>query len=111
MTPAVVARGRKTAQRKVTKRADGPQKGRGRAARPVQLPAVTYRIRPLDPLQKCGAGTSVQSLYKVDESVDGALRYHMVFLDRHGWYCEHGPNCPAVTYARKFDEAGRPGPN
>jgi len=26
---------------------------------------------------------------------------HLVFHDRHGWYCEaHGPSCHAVTLAR-----------
>lgn len=108
-----VASQRKTpkTKRRVTSRARSAQKGRTRLAKPVHVPAVTYRIKPLDPLRKCGVGTSVQSLYRVDELVDGALRHHMVFLDRHGWYCEHGRNCPAVTHARKFDEAGRPGPN
>jgi len=22
---------------------------------------------------------------------------HLVYLDRHGWYCFHGRTCPAVT--------------
>jgi hypothetical protein len=27
---------------------------------------------------------------------------HLVFHDRHGWYCEsHGPSCHAVTLARE----------
>ena len=69
-----------------------------------EVPVVTYRIRGLDPLAKCGPSTSVQVLYRVDESVDGAQRPHLVFLDRHGWYCEHGRDCPAVGYARKHDD-------
>lgn len=96
--------------------------GRGKASKkktpvrppkPVRVPVVSYRIKELDPLQKCGSGTSVQSLYRVDESVDGALKFHLVFFDRHGWYCEHGRNCPAVTHARKFDAglARQHGPN
>jgi hypothetical protein len=27
---------------------------------------------------------------------------HLVFFDRHGWYCEHGKQCAAVTDVRKF---------
>jgi len=60
-------------------------------------------IKPLDPVQKCGPGTSVQFLYRVDESVDGRRTAHLVFFDRHGWYCEHGRTCPAVGHARKYN--------
>lgn len=63
-------------------------------------PVSTFRVRELDPLQKCGAGTSVQRLFRIDESIDGVVKPHLVFLDRHGWYCEHGPDCPAVSHAR-----------
>jgi len=55
-------------------------------------------IKPLDPIRKCGPGTSVQFLYRVDESVDGRITAHLVFFDRHGWYCEHGRTCPAVGH-------------
>lgn len=92
------------------KRTGGARRGKAskkkaqvRPQKPARVPVVSYRIKELDPFQKCGSGTSVQSLYRVDESVDGALRFHLVFFDRHGWYCEHGRNCPAVTHARKFD--------
>ena len=60
-------------------------------------------IKTLDPIQKCGPGTSVQFLYRVDESVDGRITAHLVFFDRHGWYCEHGRTCPAVGHARKYN--------
>lgn len=60
-------------------------------------------IKPLDPVQKCGPGTSVQFLYRVDESVDGRRTAHLVFFDRHGWYCEHGRTCPAVGDAKKYN--------
>jgi hypothetical protein len=60
-------------------------------------------IKPLDPIQKCGPGTSVQFLYRVDESVDGRITAHLVFFDRHGWYCEHGRTCPAVGHAKKYN--------
>lgn len=64
-------------------------------------PVVQLRIRELDPLQKCGAATSVERLIRVDEIVGKALTAHLVFLDHHGWYCEHGQGCPAVAHARK----------
>jgi hypothetical protein len=60
-------------------------------------------IKPLDPIQKCGPDTSVQFLYRVDESVDGRSTAHLVFFDRHGWYCEHGRTCPAVGHAKKYN--------
>jgi hypothetical protein len=67
-------------------------------------PSVRFIARALDPLKKCGAGTSVQRLYRVDEAVDGTVaRVHLVFLDRHGWYCEHGRDCAAVSHARRQD--------
>jgi hypothetical protein len=73
---------------------------RGRAA---DTPVVRVAVKPLDPLRKCGPNTSVQFLYRVDEQVDGRSTAHLVFFDRHGWYCEHGRTCPAVGHARKFN--------
>ena len=73
---------------------------RGRVAAP---PVVRVAVKPLDPLRKCGPNTSVQFLYRVDEEVDGRNTAHLVFFDRHGWYCEHGRTCPAVGHARKFN--------
>jgi hypothetical protein len=70
-----------------------------------------FRVRSLDPQQKCGAATTVEELYRVDELVGSGRTAHLVFLDRHGWYCVHGQNCPAVAYARKFgDRERRHGP-
>jgi hypothetical protein len=68
-------------------------------------PANTIRVavKSLDPLRKCGPKTTVQFLYRVDEQVDGRSTAHLVFFDRHGWYCEHGRSCPAVGHARKFN--------
>lgn len=71
-----------------------------RAAAPRQI----VRVRDLDPYKKCGAGTSVERLVRVDEMVDRRLEAHLVFLDRHGWYCEHGRSCHAVGHARKHRE-------
>ena len=80
------------------KRALAVVRGRGTAA-----PVVRVAVKPLDPLRKCGPNTSVQFLYRVDEQVDGRSTAHLVFFDRHGWYCEHGRTCPAVGHARKFN--------
>ena len=76
---------------------------------PEPAPAVRVAVRELDPHRMCGAGTSVQFLYRVDESVGGRASAHLVFFDRHGWYCEHGRSCPAVAHARKHNgkQAGR----
>jgi hypothetical protein len=102
--------GRKTAKRSApSKRArlavvagKGGKAGKGRKA-PPPAPVVRVAIKALDPLRKCGAGTSVQLLYRVDETIDGRSTAHLVFFDRHGWYCEHGRNCPAVGHARKHN--------
>jgi hypothetical protein len=79
-----------------------PAKGR-RIVKPVPLPVIRVAVRELDPQRKCGEGTSVQFLYRVDETVDGRATAHLVFFDRHGWYCEHGRTCPAVAHARKHN--------
>jgi hypothetical protein len=83
----------------------GKRKGIERVKEVPKAPTISYRVRRLDPLEMCGRRTTVEHLYRVDEVVDGAAHAHLVFFDRHGWYCEHGPNCPAVVQARKFDEA------
>ncbi|MEO5813667.1 MAG: hypothetical protein ABIT20_00105 [Gemmatimonadaceae bacterium] len=67
----------------------------------VAAPAVKVDIKELDPIRKCGPGTSVQILLRVIERVDGKSTSHLVFFDKYGWYCDHGPGCPAVAYARK----------
>lgn len=75
-------------------------KTRGKAAI-VAVPR-TVRIRALDPQVRCGPGTSVQHLFRVDEQGNGkGVTTHLVFFDRHGWYCEHGRTCPAVEDVRK----------
>ena len=94
MTDATAKNGKrkKTDLRLVARRA---------AERPA--PVVRVAVKPLDPIRKCGLGTSVQFLYRVDETVDGRNTPHLVFFDRHGWYCEHGRTCPAVGHAKKFN--------
>jgi len=67
----------------------------------VAVPRVV-KIRALDPQVRCGRGTSVQHLFRVDEQGNGkGVTTHLVFFDRHGWYCEHGRTCPAVEDVRK----------
>lgn len=81
---------------------------RGRKPIKPPAPAVVYRVRALDPQRKCGLGTSVQRLYRVnEESADGEVRPHLVFFDKHGWYCEHGRDCPAVRPAKQFGDGAR----
>jgi hypothetical protein len=62
----------------------------------------TVRISPMDPTEKCGKGTTVTQLYRVEERFDQAKVHHLVFFDRHGWYCEHGKQCGAVKDVQKF---------
>ena len=95
----------KKAVRFMTKTKVVPARRGGNATKVAGGAVVERRvaIKPLDPVQKCGPGTSVQFLYRVDESVDGRSTAHLVFFDRHGWYCEHGRTCPAVGHARKYN--------
>lgn len=73
--------------------------------------SVVFAVRALDPVSKCGQKTSVERLFRVDEKSDAGMHTHLVFLDRHGWYCEHGRECSAVVHARKFDDrASQHGP-
>lgn len=108
--PAKRASGKRApAKRQSPKRAPAKGKGSSRGRPALRLvrggakPAaeVQIRIRDLDPVQKCGAATSVERLIRVDEIVGKVLTAHLVFLDHHGWYCEHGATCPAVSKARK----------
>ncbi len=65
---------------------------------------VSRRVRILekDPQVVCGKGTTVVRLFRVEERLDGGRVMHLVFNDRHGWYCEHGPQCVAVADVRKY---------
>ena len=74
---------------------------RGKTTAPRSAkPAVHFDIKELDPVRKCGPGTSVKHLYRVIERGQDHVETHLVFFDRHGWYCIHGPTCPAVAPAR-----------
>ena len=59
------------------------------------------KIRALDPFERCGPRTSVVHMYRVDEQHEGKSAVHLVFFDRHGWYCEHGKTCRAVEDVRR----------
>jgi len=63
----------------------------------VVAPERAVRLRELDPLARCGADTSVEALWRVDETLDGRPTVHLVFFDQHGWYCFHGRGCAAVA--------------
>jgi hypothetical protein len=81
----------------------GRTKGRARTGRNQKADAVRkVKIRPMDPAAMCGPATSVTRLYRVEETLDQTRIHHLVFLDRHGWYCEHGRQCGAVKDVRKF---------
>jgi hypothetical protein len=67
------------------------------------------KVREMDPVQMCGKGTSVTQLYRVDETLDHTRIHHLVFFDRHGWYCEHGTQCSAVKDVQKFTRTGSHG--
>jgi hypothetical protein len=103
--------GKSAKARKATTARKAPKADKGKPAkvakpgkRPVSdEPVGRVVIRELDPQQKCGEGTSVQFLYRVDHTVDGHRTAHLVFFDPHGWYCEHGRTCPAVAHAKKHN--------
>jgi hypothetical protein len=113
--PAKKTRQSKTAtgpSRKAAKSAGGkrvktfrakPVKRGARTGASAAVPAKPeLQIRELDPLRVCGDRTSVIQLFRVDEQLvggkaAGARQVHLVFNDRHGWYCEHGRSCHAVS--------------
>lgn len=68
--------------------------------RPAE-PARVVQIKALDPLVACGRHTSVKHLFRLREQVEGTRTVHLVFYDKHGWYCEHGRSCHAVTLVQR----------
>jgi len=73
---------------------------RTRTGRPV-VERREIKVRELVPEKVCGPRTRVQQVFRVEERVNGSSQTHLVFNDRHGWYCEHGTDCPAVGAVRK----------
>ena len=71
------------------------------AIAPPQLDLFPVRpvIDVLDPRTVVGAHTGVEHLVRVRLRPNEAP--HVIFHDRHGWYCEsHGPTCHTVQLAR-----------
>ncbi len=59
-------------------------------------------VERLDPRANVGPRTGVEDLVRV--RLRAVEAPHLVFHDRHGWYCEaHGATCPAVAVARAED--------
>jgi hypothetical protein len=81
-----------------------PQAGRSAKGKRKGEPDVKriIRIREMDPLEMCGKATTVTRLYRVAESLDERRIHHLVFFDRHGWYCEHGKQCSVVKDVQEF---------
>ena len=94
----------KTRVRRPAATAKSGAKGGKRVERSEASPS--YRVRELDPIARCGARTTVMRLFRVDELPLASRLVHLVFLDRHGWYCEHGPQCPAVAAVRRRGKRG-----
>lgn len=59
------------------------------------------RVTEKDPRLLCGRNTAVERVFKVVERSKKLRMTHLVFFDRHGWYCEHGKQCPAVADVKK----------
>lgn len=71
------------------------------AIAPVQFDLFPVKpvVDVLDARAIVGPRTGVEDLVRVRLRPNDAP--HLVFHDRHGWYCEsHGPTCHAVTLAR-----------
>lgn len=101
---------RKTASA-ATRAKSGARRGRsagktvaGKRGEPEAMPTRLMRIRALDPQAACGQGTTVMQLFRVDDLPFGNETTHLVFHDRHGWYCQHGRDCPAVAAVRRHEK-------
>ncbi len=74
------------------------------AASPMRLAQFDlFPVKPiidvLDPRVIVGPRTGVEHLVRVRLRPNDAP--HLIFHDRHGWYCEsHGPTCHTVQLAR-----------
>jgi hypothetical protein len=77
------------------------------AIAPVQFDLFPVKpvVDVLDARAVVGPRTGVEDLVRVRLRPNDAP--HLVFHDRHGWYCEsHGPSCHAVTLAREEVKGG-----
>lgn len=69
---------------------------------PTQLDLFPVKpvVDVLDAKAVVGPRTGVEHLVRVRLRPNDAP--HLIFHDRHGWYCEaHGPSCHAVVLARE----------
>jgi hypothetical protein len=74
------------------------------AATQIDLFPEKPTVERLDPRANVGPRTGVEALVRV--RLRAVESPHLVFHDRHGWYCEaHGPGCPAVAIARAEETA------
>ncbi|HEU4641513.1 MAG TPA: hypothetical protein VFS44_03590 [Gemmatimonadaceae bacterium] len=87
-----------------TRASKGKASNAGNGAKGATAPTQLMRIRALDPQATCGQGTTVLQLFRVDDLPFGDYTTHLVFFDRHGWYCEHGRDCPAVAAVRRHEK-------
>ena len=74
----------------------------GPAAPRVQLELFprARTVESLDPREVVGPDTRVASLFRV--RYEGTHAVHLVFVDKHGWYCgDHGRGCDAVKAAQE----------
>ncbi len=92
----------------------GPRRSSKAATRPARKADVAPTLAPtqldlfpvkpvvdvLDARAVVGPRTGVEHLVRVRLRPNDAP--HLIFHDRHGWYCEsHGPACHAVSLARE----------
>lgn len=81
-----------------------PRKASAEALSHIVPPQLDlFPVKPvvdvLDAKAIVGPRTGVEHLVRVRPRPNDAP--HLVFHDRHGWYCEaHGPSCHAVILAR-----------
>ena len=69
------------------------------AAVQIDLFPIRPIVEVMDPRKVVGENTSVEHLVRVKFRPNDAP--HLVFHDRHGWYCEsHGAACPSVKLAQ-----------
>lgn len=82
-----------------------PAKKKQPAKKPVRkapLPPSKFKVIEFDPKTKIGPRTGVEQLFRVTEEQGDVTHNHLVFFDKHGWYCAlHGRECPAVAQAQK----------
>jgi hypothetical protein len=73
----------------------------------IEFFPVPIVIERLDPRKVVGDRTSADALYRV--RIGEAGTPHLVFIDRHGTYCQdHGPDCRAAREVSARGGGGGP---